>query len=75
MGAHGRRGAADKRIETLPLARFRPCTLNAKGHGANQVVKIGAGMARIGRSVPRLMAGDGGAAFQVHTPRSVTPIN
>ena len=51
---------APSQMELWPLDRLRPYTRNAKIHGADQVAKIAASMAKFGWTVPCLMADDGG---------------
>jgi len=46
-------------IETWPLERLKPYARNAKTHGADQVAKIAASMARFGWTVPCMVADDG----------------
>ncbi|MBP7586412.1 MAG: site-specific DNA-methyltransferase [Thermoanaerobaculia bacterium] len=50
---------APERIETWPLDRLKPYARNAKTHGADQVAKIAASMAKFGWTNPVLVAGDG----------------
>jgi DNA modification methylase len=50
---------APERIEQWPLERLKPYARNAKSHGADQVAKIAASMAKFGWTVPVLVAGDG----------------
>ena len=50
---------APERIETWPLERLKPYARNAKTHGADQVAKIAASMARYGWTNPVLVAADG----------------
>ena len=46
-------------IETWPIERLRPYARNAKIHGADQVAKIAASMAKFGWTVPCMVADDG----------------
>jgi DNA modification methylase len=50
---------APERIETWPLERLKPYARNAKTHGADQVAKIAASMAKFGWTNPVLVGGDG----------------
>jgi DNA modification methylase len=50
---------APERIERWPLERLKPYARNAKTHGADQVAKIAASMAKFGWTNPVLVAGDG----------------
>jgi DNA modification methylase len=50
---------APERIEQWPLLRLKPYARNAKTHGADQVAKIAASMARYGWTNPVLVAADG----------------
>jgi ParB-like chromosome segregation protein Spo0J len=50
---------APERIEQWPLERLKPYARNAKTHGADQVAKIAASMAKFGWTNPVLVAGDG----------------
>jgi DNA modification methylase len=50
---------APERIETWPLDRLKPYARNAKTHGADQVAKIAASMAKFGWTNPVLVGGDG----------------
>ena len=50
---------APSQIESWPLDRLRPYARNAKIHGADQVAKIAASMAKFGWTVPCLVADDG----------------
>jgi DNA modification methylase len=50
---------APSQIETWPIDRLRPYAQNAKMHGADQVAKIAASMAKFGWTVPCMVADDG----------------
>jgi len=50
---------APERIETWPLERLKPYARNAKTHGADQVAKIAASMAKFGWTNPVLVGSDG----------------
>jgi len=50
---------APERIETWPLERLKPYVRNAKTHGADQVAKIAASMAKFGWTNPVLVGADG----------------
>ena len=50
---------APERIEQWPLELLKPYARNAKTHGADQVAKIAASMAKFGWTNPVLVAGDG----------------
>ena len=50
---------APERIEQWPLERLKPYARNAKTHGADQVAKIAASMAKFGWTNPVLVGGDG----------------
>ena len=50
---------APSQIETWPLDRLRPYARNAKIHGADQVAKLAASMAKFGWTVPCMVADDG----------------
>ena len=50
---------APERIEQWQLARLQPYARNAKAHGADQVAKIAASMARFSWTLPCLVAEDG----------------
>ncbi|MGO4917703.1 site-specific DNA-methyltransferase [Pseudogemmobacter sp. W21_MBD1_M6] len=50
---------APSEIETWPIDQLRPYARNAKIHGANQVAKIAASMAKFGWTVPCMVADDG----------------
>ncbi|MGR3375044.1 site-specific DNA-methyltransferase [Salipiger abyssi] len=50
---------APRQIEFWPIERLRPYTRNAKMHGADQVARIAASMARFGWTVPCMVGDDG----------------
>ena len=50
---------APERIEQWPLERLKPYARNAKTHGADQVAKIAASMAKFGWTNPVLVGSDG----------------
>jgi DNA modification methylase len=50
---------APERIEHWPLERLKPYARNAKTHGADQVAKIAASMAKFGWTNPVLVGADG----------------
>jgi hypothetical protein len=50
---------APSEIETWPIDRLRPYARNAKIHGDDQVAKIAACMAKLGWTVPCMVADDG----------------
>lgn len=50
---------APSQIESWPIDRLRPYAQNAKMHGADQVAKIAASMAKFGWTVPCMVADDG----------------
>ena len=50
---------APERIETWPLERLKTYARNAKTHGADQVAKIAASMAKFGWTNPVLVGSDG----------------
>ncbi|MDB6179161.1 DNA methyltransferase [Paracoccus sp. Z330] len=50
---------APRQIEFWPIERLRPYARNAKMHGADQVARIAASMARFGWTVPCMVGDDG----------------
>ena len=50
---------APRQIEFWPIERLRPYARNAKMHGADQVARIAARMARFGWTVPCMVGDDG----------------
>ncbi len=50
---------APRQIEFWPIERLRPYARNAKIHGADQVARIAASMARFGWTVPCMVGDDG----------------
>ncbi|WP_411957172.1 DNA methyltransferase [Paracoccus homiensis] len=50
---------APRQIEFWPIERLRPYARNAKLHGADQVARIAASMARFGWTVPCMVSDDG----------------
>ena len=56
---------APRQIEFWPIERLRPYARNAKMHGADQVARIAASMARFGWTVP-CMGGDDGELIAGH---------